>query len=427
MSLRDFLKELNDSNLTKQVSKKVSPEYEAAKILDQEEKTVIFENIKDKNLKIVGNLYSSREKIGRGLGINPEKLTEKLNGAMNKKESNIKTEYEFQTERKIKKNPNLNKIPILTHFEKDAGPYLTTSIVVAEKPNNKFNLSYHRMLKLSEKKLAVRIVPRDLYKLFEDAKKENRDLKVAIIMGVDPAIAISAASSPPSGISEYELASKLKDEIKLVSIENGLKVPKKSEIIMTGKILKDETAKEGPFTDVTGTYDIIREEPVLEIEKIIRKKDAFYPALVPSTKDHRNLMGIPKEPIIFEKLQERLEVKDVNLTSGGCGWLHCIINIEKKSKKDGEKAIQLAFEAHPSLKHVVVVDEDIDIYDESEVEWAIATRSRADKDSIIFSNKVGSSLDLTSDPETRKGGKMGIDATKPLENSKKFNKASFPK
>ncbi len=136
---------------------------------------------------------------------------------------------------------------------------------------------------------------------------------------------------------------------------------------------------------------------------------------------------MPREPLIFEEVEKVANPVDVALTSGGCGWLHAVVGIEKEDEDDGKKVINAAFEAHSSLKHVVVVDEDIDIHDSEEVEWAIATRFRGDRDTLIKSDIEGSSLDPTADPETRLGCKTGIDATIDLDNSEKFERAKIPK
>jgi len=138
------------------------------------------------------------------------------------------------------------------------------------------------------------------------------------------------------------------------------------------------------------------------------------------------LMGTPREPLIYEEVDEVTEVADVALTQGGCGWLHAVVSIDKQADEDGEEAIRAAFRGHSSVKHVVVVDDDIDIYASQEVEWAIATRFRADSDAVIESDVEGSSLDPTADPDTRLGCKMGLDATKDREDAEKFESAEIP-
>jgi UbiD family decarboxylase len=116
----------------------------------------------------------------------------------------------------------------------------------------------------------------------------------------------------------------------------------------------------------------------------------------------------------------------VNITPGGCSWLHAVVSIRKKSEGDGRKAMDAAFAGHKSLKHVVIVDDDIDVDSPAEVEWAIATRVQADKDLVIKTKQKGSSLDPSADPHTYETAKMGVDATKPLvAHGKNFDKAAW--
>jgi len=142
-------------------------------------------------------------------------------------------------------------------------------------------------------------------------------------------------------------------------------------------------------------------------------------------------MGMPKEPTIYNEVNKVCQCKDVYITPGGCSWLHAVVQIKKQSADDGKKAIAAAFEGHKSLKHCVVVDEDINIYDPQEVEWAIATRFQADKNAVILSNQPGSSLDPSGDlTEGKKAttAKAGLDATIPLVTTGKgFKKEEYIK
>jgi len=146
---------------------------------------------------------------------------------------------------------------------------------------------------------------------------------------------------------------------------------------------------------------------------------------LPGGLEHKMLMGMPREPTIFREVSKVAECKDVYVDPGGCSWLHGIVQIKKKAEDEGMKAIEAAFKGHTSMKHVVIVDDDIDIYDPASVEWAIATRFQA-KTGMIVKQDAGSSLDPSSDPKTRETSKVGFDATKPLViKGKNFDKAKF--
>jgi UbiD family decarboxylase len=138
-------------------------------------------------------------------------------------------------------------------------------------------------------------------------------------------------------------------------------------------------------------------------------------------------MGMPREPTIYKKVNEVVRCLDVNVSPGGCSWLHAVIQIDKQGDDDGLKAIQAAFAGHRSCKHVFVVDRDIDIYDPLRVEWAMATRFQADRGMVVLEKEQGSSLDPSAEPGTHLTTKVGFDLTRPLEaKGKVFEKAQFP-
>ena len=138
-------------------------------------------------------------------------------------------------------------------------------------------------------------------------------------------------------------------------------------------------------------------------------------------------MGMPREPTIFRKVNEVVRCLDVNVNPGGCSWLHAIVQIDKQSEDDGRKAIRAAFAGHRSCKHVFVVDNDIDIYDPQQVEWAMATRFQGDTDMIVMPREAGSSLDPSAEMDSHLTTKIGFDLTKPLvTRGKNFEKVPFP-
>ena len=171
----------------------------------------------------------------------------------------------------------------------------------------------------------------------------------------------------------------------------------------------------------------VRKQRVIEINCVTMRRDPIFQQILPGGSEHRFLMGTPREAAIFKEVSKVCNVLDVRLTNGGCNWLHCAIKIRKRQEGDGRKAIEAAFKAHRSLKHVMVVDEDIDISNPSEVEWALATRTQLDKDLILKPGELGSSLDPSADQVTRRTCKAGVDATIPLNRDRgKFMRAKIP-
>ncbi|MHA1631763.1 MAG: UbiD family decarboxylase [Candidatus Freyarchaeota archaeon] len=420
--MREFLSQLEKENLLLKIKRKVSVKYEIPAIMKKlDGKPLLFENVAESRFKVAANLCSNKNLIAKALNVPPEHLLPKLAEALKKRSEPEVVSHGRCLE--VVENVNLTKLPILTHTEKDGGPYVTSAIVVVRDPDYGRNLSFHRLMLLDERRFAIRVVEdRDTYTYL---KRAGGELDAAIVIGNHPSVMIAAATSLPVDVDEYEVANALKP-VKLVKCKTvDLEVPADSEILLEAKITS-ETVEEGPFPDITGTYDIVREQPVVEVNRFSHAKDAVYQAILPGGAEHRLLMGMPREPVIYNEVSKVCECLDVALTHGGCSWLHCIIKIKKKHADDGVRAIEAAFRAHKSLKHVVVVDEDVDIYDLNSVEYAIATRFQASKDLIIMQGK-GSSLDPSANQVTRETSKVGVDATIPFDKEREnFLPARIP-
>ncbi|KKK78714.1 hypothetical protein LCGC14_2840790, partial [marine sediment metagenome] len=285
---------------------------------------------------------------------------------------------------------------------------------------------FHRAMQFSKDKFATRIVRGRHFSKFLE---KNIELDVAFCIGNSPNIMIAAATSVDIGIDELTFANAL-EPIKLVKANCvDLMIPAEAEFVLEGRVYLEEKHAEGPFVDLTETYDMIREEPVFEVKKITHRKDAIWQALLPGALEHKILMGMPREPTIFKKINESgVKCLDVNINPGGCSWLHAIVRIDKKTEEDGKKAIQGAFVGHTSCKHVFIVDKDINIYDPLSVEWSFATRFQGDTKMVVKDKEPGSSLDPSAEPGTKMTTKIGFDCTKPLVvKGKSFDVAEFPK
>ena len=431
MSLRSFLGDMHRKGEIIEVKDEVSPRFEISSILKEFDGGPIFyfDAVKGYEIKIVAGVCGTRHRLCWALGVDIENLYQKLINA-----------WQTLTQPKLVKSgpvnevvekARLSKIPILTHFERDAGPYITSAIVSACSPDGKIeNVSIHRLQVLDDHHLAIRLVPRHLFELWQMAKERKQNLDVAIAIGAHPAVLLAASSPVPFGVSEFDVANTLlKNKLRLMKCENvNAYAPADAEIVLEGRILVDKEVVEGPLVDVTGTYDVQRKQPVIELVSMMHRRDHIYQALLPSGREHKLLMGLTHEARIWEAVSKVVpSVKAVNLSIGGCGWLHAIISIEKIVDGDAKNALTAAFSAHPSLKHAVVVDTDIDVFNPQEVEWAIATRFQANEDLLMIPNARGSTLDPSADQETGLTTKIGMDATRPLIKPKeKFELAKIP-
>jgi UbiD family decarboxylase len=427
LRLRDLV--LSEDELLT-IEEEVSPIFEAPLVLKRHDggPIVLFEKIKNYDMQAVGNVVGSRKRLLKWLRTRDcNEAYQRLVDALER--PTRASEVGGFNDHYRKLDGGLAKLPVFKYYEKDAGRYITSSVVVAEF-DDICNVSIHRLLVLSDDKAAIRIVPRHLYALYVRAKERGVDLPVAVVIGCHPLITVAAASSPPFGVNELWVANKLLDcEMKVVATpKRNILVPADAEIVVEGVIKTDELVDEGPFADVTGTYDAVRKQPVLNVEAIYAKDDALYQAILPASTEHRLLMGFPKEAELWMALRKVLPgLRGLRLTEGGCGWLHAVVAIDKMTEGDAKTAVMAAFGAHPSLKHVVVVDSDVNINDPKDVEWAIATRFQADRGLVVVRGARGSSLDPSADPETLLTCKVGVDATKPLKGDvKRFERARIP-
>ena len=431
MSLREFLKQMETRKEILHIKDEVSTRFEIPFIMksfENQGSVLMFENVKDYETKVVANVCGTRKRICAALNVDRDRLYRRLTEAWRSpRKPKI---VEDGAVKEIVEN-DLSRIPVLTHFERDAGPYITSAVVYARSIDGKVeNVSVHRLQVLDKKHLAIRLVPRHLFKLWQVAKESGKDLEVSISIGVPPAIMLAASSPVPFGVNEFEVANALMDnDLRLIKCENAdAYVPAEAELVLEGKISATKEVAEGPFVDITGTYDIERKQPVVEVVGVMHRKDYVYQALLPSGAEHRLLMGLPHEVLIWDAVSRIVpKVYAVNLSVGGSGWLHAIISIEKQLDGDGKNALLAAFAAHPSLKHAVVVDSDVDVFNVSDVEWAIATRFQASEDLLVIKNVRGSTLDSSADQETGLTTKMGVDATRPFTKPKeKFDRAKIP-
>jgi UbiD family decarboxylase len=410
LAVRELLKQFNETVVVKG---HVSKDLELTKTLFKEKtKPILFENLD--GFRAVGNLWSTRERIAQAMNVSPEELTRKMMQAMDS--PSLPQEIDNAPfEQNILTDFDLRESAIPKFYPTDGGRFITAGVVVAEYDGIR-NVSFHRLMLIDEKKFAIRVVPRHLFALHRRAMAKGEDLKIAVAVGLCPSIMLSAAMNLEFGKDELTVANSLRqlclnEPVSVRKIRNGLLVPAFAEYIFEGRMTK-EVHDEGPFVDITGTVDPVRKQPVVEIDRIYHRDDPIFQIILPGVNEHYLMMGMPREPVIQRAVGIAVpEVHAVRLTEGGCCWLHGLVSITKQKEGDGVNAIMAALGAHPSMKMVTIVDNDIDVFDDRDVEWAVATRFQGHKGLVMIENARGSSLDPSADETTTK---LGVDATKPI-------------
>jgi UbiD family decarboxylase len=358
----------------------------------------------------------TRKRICETFNVNPGELIDILAWAMNNPcEPEIIDASLAPVMENTMESVNLEKIPIPWHYPEDRGRYQSASVIIAQY-NGIRNMSFHRQFLRDGKHAVSRFVPRHLRTMTDLAASEGENVNIAVVNGADAVVLLAAAMSFTVNLDELTVAAALHQKLhgnplKLVELSNGIQVPANAEYAMEAQITL-ERDDEGPYVDITGTVDIVRQENVIQYNAIHHRNNPIFHALIPGEIEHRTLMGMPRAPTIKNAVSKVVPCSDVYLTDGGCGWLSSVVQIIPQEKGDGKKAIHAALEGHPSMKQVIVVDQDIDISDPVRVEWALMTRWQPDKDTIILSNQKGSSLD-PSRSEDGLTSKIGMDASLP--------------
>jgi len=429
--LRNYISLIKKNGELKTVKKRVSTKYEIAGITAKIDgsSAVLFENIDESNFHLVSNLVGTRKRFAQAIGSSEKQIHQTMISAIKKaKKPKIVPSGKFMEN----KSKDISIMPIVTHFEKESGPFITSSIAYVKNPETgEQNSSFHRMMPIDKTHFSIRMVEgRHLHRCFVNAKEHHEDLKIAVTVGVHPAISIAGAYQAEWGKDEIDIAnSLLGSKLTLSKLPyTGLHVPSGTEIVMEGKILQDKTHPEW-MVEMLQTYDHHRSQPIFELESLYYRNNPIFHDILSGFSEHRLLMGMPIESKLNGELKKTFpQTKKVSMTNGGCNWLHAVVQIKKKTDADPKKIIKKTFESHRSLKQVTVVDEDIDPNNAESVEYAMATRFQADKDLVIIKNVRGSSLDPSSDQKNLKTAKIGIDATRSLlKRPEGFELAKIPK
>lgn len=415
MSFRDFIQQATDSGDLIVIDKPVSVDYELANIANAlKEKVVMFTNvIEHPGWRVCANPCATRDYFSMELDTPVPQLLHRMADALEKPVAPPMI-TSAPCQEVVIENPDLAQLPFLLHLPTDAGHYCASDVAIIKDRDFGRNMCYHRLLRLGGNQLTARIIERR--GTWNAMQKVDGDLPIAICIGVSLSVHLAASMGPPPEVDELALAHALKPTPMVKCLSNDLEVPADAEIVLEGRITR-RFAAEGPFMDLTETLDVTRDQPVIEIDVMTHRRDPIYHALLPGGLEHKMLMGMPKEPTIFAEVNKVVKCTGAAITPGGTSWLHAVVQIDKQHEDDGQKAIEAAYKGHGSLKHVWVVDTDVDIFNPADVEWAFATRFQADKDISIFENQRGSSLDPSGKHEKGKKSlttKAGFDCTIPL-------------
>ena len=424
--LRSFIAELEAKHPEEvaRVSKPISPRYEITALLTQLEKAKRFpllycENVEGSDAPVVINAQASRKLMALALECEAEKLAAKFTERQGKPIAPVEvTDAPVHEVVKLGDDVDLTQVPLLTHYDVNAAPYVTAGIVVAADADSGVrNTSYNRLMMARKRELRIFMaIGRHLWTLQNKAEQRNQTLPVAIVVGVHPLFSLGAQAFTPSTDDEYAVIGGMMNEaLRVVKAKTvPILVPADAELIIEGNILPNVRREEGPFGEFTGHAVAKDERQVIEVSAITHRKNYIFQDVHAGYTEHKLMGAVPREAALIKAVRQTVPtVKNVCMpVSGNCRF-HAYISISKRTPGQAKNAICAAFAADMLLKHVVIVDDDIDVFDEEQVLWAVSNRFQADRGLVVIANAQGSELD----PSAGSGGvnaKMGLDATKPL-------------
>lgn len=430
--LRNTLDRLKRTGDLLECNKEVDYIYEMGAVLKHfhNKKPILFNKVKNSNMRTIGGLYGNRDIIFDHLGVSKENRNYKFMDALvNLKPYKILNSGPVK-ENRITSNIDIQRIiPVNKFNELDSSSFITAGVMVIKDPETgKFHTSVRRLQVNKGNSLSALIGSFKLTNDFLELERQGKSLDVAIVLGYDaPFLLASQYSSATYGVDKYELDSALRGEaLELVKCEtNDLLVPAHAEIVIEGKLVAGKRELEGPFGELMGYYGKQAPHPIIEVSAITHRNNPIYQTAFPCEEEHLT-NGLIREMELFYYLKNIMDVRDVYVTEGGGYRFNAVVAIKQKRHGEAKSAILSALGLNKDLKQVVIVDDDVDIYWEREIEWAITSRAQASHDVVIVPGALGSSLEPSHDIRGVTD-KIGIDATKPLEDSKgKFERARIP-
>ena len=430
-SLRRFLATLTEREALRIISKPTSVDYEISAYLSLvgDGPALLFENIPGHDLRVLGNVLPTRERIALGLETAVADLQRKIVNAIGAPIA-PRPVSDGPCQELVIDTPDLGALPIPKFFEHETGPYITAGAIVARDPvSGRGNLSFARLKPLGGNRAFIGIAPN--HHLAEFARRAadlGRTLPIAVTLGNHPAVLIAAALYLGLGEDELHVAGALLGEaVEVVRCGHAdLEVPAHCEIVLEGTLHPSERVHEGPVSEYHGFYERYGDGYVVQFARLTRRRDAILQVIQPGyAPEHVWIGGEAIAAGLAVRLSRRLpSVRAVAVTPGGCGRMHAVVSLTSPRPGDARQAISLGLSAVNLVKRVTVVDDDIDPWDATRVEWALATRMRADRDLVVV---PGAKTDR-SDPIEDGGviAKLGFDATRKADDRVDWTLAAPP-
>jgi 2,5-furandicarboxylate decarboxylase 1 len=407
------------------VTEPVTTDYDVmALVLEYERRRrfpiLLLEHVQGSDIPIVCNVVASRRALAFALGV---------------PESGLALEYARRIKDPIKpvtvadppfrhqvltgRDVDLGRLPIPTYFPGDAGRYLTAGLLVARDPETGVETEgYHRFQVKGRDRMGVSLHSRRrMFEYQRRAEARKQSLPCAIALGVHPLVSMGSLAYPPAEVGKFEVVGGLLGEpLGVASCATvDVQVPAAAEIVIEGEILAGVREPEGPFGEFTGYFSRRSTEHVFVAKAIAMRERPWFQSIGSGRAgDHITTLGLVREAEIYNALSRVIpNVTGVHVPLSGTSSFTAYVAIKQGRPGEAKHVIPIVLGVDHYLKLVIVVDDDVDVFDESDVLWAVATRMQADRDLVTISGSLGALLDPSAD-ELGLTAKLGIDATRPF-------------
>jgi len=435
VELRDFISTLEEVKDIVRIKESLSTKYEISAVIDAVDKrsgqAVIFENVEGYNTPVIGNLLSKHRRAALAMGVEERRLVQEY---LKRVHTTVKPRIvsdgpvkEIIIEDRI---DIMKEIPVLTHHERDIGPYFTSGVVIAKDPETGVRgMGIHRVQLRGAKEISLNLATPPLASFLKKAKENQRELEIALVIGVDPLTFIASVFFSPSGLDKFEIAGGLReDPLELVRCSTvDLEVPAQAEFVLEGKIDPRHLVGEGPFGESWGTYTETR-NPLCKVQAITHRTDPIYHALTSFSGEEVMLRGLSMVSDTMPALSQKFP-DVVSIWIDPFNRSSLIVQIKKSNEKTPNEILKYLLSNITFINSVIIVDTDIDLLDPYAIGFAISTRYKPQSGTMILDGVKGFSLIPSSVLKEGIGpitSKLGIDATKPLNDSKKYDMVKVP-
>jgi UbiD family decarboxylase len=407
------------------VSEPVSTDFDVmALVLEYERRRrwpiLLFERVQGHDIPIVANVVASRRALAFALGVPEARLA--VEYARRIKEvlkPTVVSDPPFAEHVTRGRDVDLGRLPIPTYFPGDAGRYLTAGMLVARDPDTGVETEgYHRFQVKSRDTMGVSLHSRRrMFEYQRRAEAKGRPLPCAIALGLHPLVSMGSLAYPPAEIGKFEVVGGLLGEpLEVAPCSTiDLHVPAAAEIVIEGEILPGVREPEGPFGEFTGYFSRRSTEHVFKAKAIAMRSQPWFQSIGSGRAgDHITTLALVREAEIWNALSRVIpNVTGVHVPLSGTSSFTAYVSIKQGRPGEAKHVIPIVLGVDHYLKLVIVVDDDIDVFDESDVMWAVATRMQADRDLVVIGGSLGAMLDPSAD-DRGVTAKLGIDATRPF-------------